>query len=180
MRYLTLARSIRRLPTHYDITGPLQSRFRPKLVPADPKPKKYKLPATYDPYGPRPPPSDKIIQLAEKIAALPPEERRQISPVLREILGHPKMQSTPVEQKVEKITTFDIKLEKYDAADRIKVIKEVRALTSLNLKEVKDMVDSVPIVIKQGVYKDEADEMIEKIKAAGGVAVMCSYETTFS
>ncbi|KAI3686445.1 hypothetical protein L1987_80121 [Smallanthus sonchifolius] len=192
MKSLTLLRSIRIRATHRDITGPLQSRsFQPDFVPADPKakPKKYKLPPFYDPYGPRPPPSDKIIQLAEKIAALPTEERMQIGPTLRERLRHPKMQSVSVEgvdlsaqggpgagsakteEKVEK-TVFDIKLEKFDAAAKIKVIKEVRAFTNLGLKEAKDMVEKVPVVVKQGVTKEEANEIIEKIKAAGGGAVM--------
>ncbi|KAK9080502.1 hypothetical protein SSX86_000260 [Deinandra increscens subsp. villosa] len=187
MKSLALLRSIRIRATQ--ITGPLQSRsFQPDFVPADPKAKpiKYKLPQSYDPYGPRPPPSDKIIQLAEKIAALPPEERVQIGPILRERLRHPMMQSVSVEgvdlgsqggagakaeEKVEK-TVFDIKLEKFDAASKIKVIKEVRAFTSLGLKEAKDMVEKVPVVVKKGVTKEEANEIIEKIKAVGGVAVM--------
>ncbi|KAI3673527.1 hypothetical protein L6452_39650 [Arctium lappa] len=136
------------------ITVPFQSRcFQPDFVPADPKskPKRYKLPPSYDPYGPRPPPSDKIIQLAEKIAALPPEERGG---------------SAKVEEKVEK-TTFDIKLEKFDATAKIKVIKEVRGFTSLGLKEAKEMVEKAPVLIKQGVTKEEANEIIKKIKAAG-------------
>ncbi|KAK1407236.1 hypothetical protein QVD17_38850 [Tagetes erecta] len=190
MKSLTLLKSIRIRATHRGITGPLQSRsFQHDFVPADPKakPKKYKLPPCYDPYGLRPPPSDKIIQLAEKIAALPPEERIQIGPTLRERLRHPLMQSVSVdgvdlssqggagaaktEEKVEK-TVFDVKLEKFDAAGKIKVIKEVRAFTSLGLKEAKEMVEKVPVVVKQGVTKEEANEIIEKIKAVGGVAVM--------
>lgn len=192
MKSFALIKSIITRPTHCNLTAPLQSRFfQPDFIPADPKskPKKYKLPASYDPYGPRPPPSEKIIQLAEKIASLPPEERMQIGPTLRERLRHPKMQSISVEgvdlggqggpgagsakteEKVEK-TAFDIKLEKFDAAAKIKVIKEVRAFTNLGLKEAKDMVEKVPVVIKQGVTKDEAKEIIEKIKTAGGVAVM--------
>ncbi|XP_057988505.1 uncharacterized protein LOC110657100 isoform X2 [Hevea brasiliensis] len=165
--------------------------FQHDFVPRDPraKPKKYKYPAFYDPYGPRPPPSDKIIQLAERIAALPPEERRQIGPTLQYKLKHPKLQTistegmdlglqgapaagaTKVEEKKEK-TTFDVKLEKFDAAAKIKVIKEVRGFTNLGLKEAKDLVEKVPVLLKQGVTKEEANGIIEKIKAAGGVAVM--------
>ncbi|XP_028781331.1 uncharacterized protein LOC114737546 [Neltuma alba] len=68
--------------------------FQPNFVPRDPKakPKKYKIPQFYDPYGPRPPPSEKVVQLAERIAALPYEERRQIMPVLGERLRLPKLQ----------------------------------------------------------------------------------------
>ncbi|KAI8543695.1 hypothetical protein RHMOL_Rhmol08G0238400 [Rhododendron molle] len=175
------------------IIGPLQYRsFQPDFVPRDPaaKPKRYKYPTFYDPYGPRPPPSDKIIQLAERIAVLPTEERAQIGPTLRERLRHPKMQQISVEgldlgpqggastgstkaeeKKVEK-TAFDVKLEKFDASAKIKVIKEVRSFTSLGLKEAKDLVEKVPVLIKQGVTKEEANDIVEKIKAAGGVAVM--------
>ncbi|KAG8638814.1 50S ribosomal protein L7/L12 isoform X2 [Manihot esculenta] len=161
------------------------------FVPRDPKAKpiKYKYPAFYDPYGPRPPPSDKTIQLAECIAALTPEERRQIGPTLQYKLMLPKLKpistegmdlglqgapaagATKVEEKKEK-TAFDVKLEKFDAAAKIKVIKQVRAFTNLGLKEAKDLVEKVPVVLKQGLTKEEANDEIEKIKAAGGVAVM--------
>ncbi|XP_009600228.1 uncharacterized protein LOC107773238 [Nicotiana tabacum] len=193
MKLIARLRRIHACTSLREIIGPLQSRsFQPDFVPRDPnaKPKRYKYPASYDPYGPRAPPSDKIIQLAERIAALAPEERRQIGPTLREILRHPNLKQISVEgmdlgamggagggpakaeeKKAEK-TAFDVKLEKFDAAAKIKVIKEVRSFTSLGLKEAKDLVEKVPAILKQGVTKEEANEIIEKIKAAGGVAVM--------
>ncbi|CAB4280790.1 unnamed protein product [Prunus armeniaca] len=85
--------------------------------------------------------------------------------------GGPAGASKAEEKKVEK-TAFDVKLEKFDTAAKIKVIKEVRTFTSLGLKEAKDLVEKVPCVLKQGVTKEEANDIIEKIKAAGGVAVM--------
>lgn len=192
MKLITLARFTRVRPTLPEITGPLQFRcFQPDFVPRDPnaKPKRYKYPPFYDPYGPRPPPSDKIINLAERIAALPTEERRQIGPTLADRLRHPKLQpisvegldlgpqggaagSTKAEEKKAEKTAFDVKLEKFDAAAKIKVIKEVRAFTSLGLKEAKELVEKVPVLVKQGATKEEANEIIEKIKAAGGVAIM--------
>ncbi|KAF5730852.1 50S ribosomal protein L12 chloroplastic [Tripterygium wilfordii] len=192
MKLIALVKSVCSHSTLREIIGPLQFRsFQHDFVPRDPKakPKRYKYPAFYDPYGPRPPPSDKIIQLAELIIALPFEERKQIGPTLSEKLRHPKLQTISVEgmdlgpqggatagavkteEKKEK-TAFDVKLEKFDAAAKIKVIKEARAFTNLGLKEAKDLVEKVPIVLKQGVTKDEANEIIEKIKTAGGVAVM--------
>ena len=51
---------------------------------------------------------------------------------------------------------------------KIQVIKEVRAITGLGLKEAKDLVESAPKAIKEGVSKDEATEIKEKIEAAGG------------
>ncbi|XP_061370482.1 uncharacterized protein LOC133313164 [Gastrolobium bilobum] len=190
MRFTPLSRLIccRRWP---DTCRPLQSRaFHPDVAPRDPKakPRKFKIPQFYDPYGPRAPPSEKIVQLAERIGALTEEERSQIMPTLAERLKIPKLQpiSTEgmdlgpeggaagpnVEEKKAEKTAFDVKLEKFDAAAKIKVIKEVRAFTNLGLKEAKDLVEKVPVVLKQGVTKEEANNIIEKIKAAGGVAVM--------
>lgn len=192
MKFTALVKTVRVHPTLPKIIGPLQSRFfQHDFVPREPnaKPKRYKYPPFYDPYGPKPPPSEKVVELAERIAALAPEERRQIGPMLKDRLSLPKTQvistegmelgsqggaaagAGKVEEKVEK-TAFDVKLEKFEAAAKIKVIKEVRAFTSLGLKEAKDLVEKVPVVIKQGITKEEANDIIEKIKAAGGVAVM--------
>ncbi|MBE9520609.1 MAG: 50S ribosomal protein L7/L12 [Proteobacteria bacterium] len=51
---------------------------------------------------------------------------------------------------------------------KIKVIKEVRAITSLGLKEAKELVESAPQAIKEGVSKEEAAEIKEKVEAVGG------------
>lgn len=75
------------------------------------------------------------------------------------------------EKKVEK-TAFDVKLDKFDPSAKIKVIKEVRAFTNLGLKEAKELVEKSPVVLKQGLTKEEASDIIDKIKVAGGVAVM--------
>ena len=52
-------------------------------------------------------------------------------------------------------------------ANKIAVIKEVRTMTSLGLKEAKDLVDAAPKPIKEGVPKEEAEEMKKKLEAAG-------------
>lgn len=71
--------------------------------------------------------------------------------------------AAPVEEKTE----FDVILT--GAGDqKIKVIKEVRAITSLGLKEAKEMVESVPQPIKEGVSKAEAEEIKKKIEEVGG------------
>jgi len=64
-------------------------------------------------------------------------------------------------------TSFDVKLDGFEVADKIKVIKEVRTITGLGLKEAKEMVESAPKVIATGLAKAEADAMVEKLKAAG-------------
>ncbi|KAJ0969418.1 hypothetical protein J5N97_022295 [Dioscorea zingiberensis] len=189
MKLLSLIRCIHVSVNSSRTIRPLQCRhFCADVAPRDAKPKRYKYPEVYDPYGPRPPPSEKIVQLAEKIAALPHAELKQIGPTLQFRLRHPKLQTIsagglnmgqqtsasatkPEEKKAEK-TAFDIKLEKFDAAAKIKVIKEVRTFTNLGLKEAKDLVEKAPVLLKQGVTKEEANDIIEKLKAAGGVAVM--------
>ncbi|KAK4276214.1 hypothetical protein QN277_019184 [Acacia crassicarpa] len=75
------------------------------------------------------------------------------------------------EKKAEK-TAFDVKLEAFDAASKIKVIKEVRTFTSLGLKEAKDLVEKVPTLLKKGVTKEEADTIIAKMKEAGAKVTM--------
>ena len=52
-------------------------------------------------------------------------------------------------------------------ASKINVIKEVRAITGLGLKEAKDLVESAPKAVKEGVAKDEADEIKGKLEEAG-------------
>ena len=67
----------------------------------------------------------------------------------------------------EEKTTFSVILEA--AGDKkIQVIKEVRAITSLGLKEAKDLVDGAPKAVKEGVTKEEAAEIKAKIESAGG------------
>ncbi|TKY50033.1 50S ribosomal protein L12 [Spatholobus suberectus] len=69
-------------------------------------------------------------------------------------------------------TAFDLKLEKYDAAAKIKIIKEVRAFTDLGLKEAKDLVEKVPCVLKKGLTKEEASTIMEKLKELGAAVVL--------
>jgi large subunit ribosomal protein L7/L12 len=67
----------------------------------------------------------------------------------------------------EEKTSFDVVLT--DAGDKkIQVIKEVRGLTSLGLKEAKDLVESAPKPVLEGVSKDEAEKAKEALEAAGG------------
>ncbi|KAJ0704062.1 putative ribosomal protein L7/L12 [Helianthus annuus] len=71
------------------------------------------------------------------------------------------------ETKAAEKVIFDVKLEKYDAATKIKIIKEVRGFTDLGLKEAKDLVEKVPIVVKKGITKDEAEAIMAKLKDLG-------------
>lgn len=67
---------------------------------------------------------------------------------------------------VEEKTTFTVVLVNA-GANKISVIKEVRTMTSLGLKEAKDLVDAAPKPVKEGVPKEEAEEMKKKLEAAG-------------
>jgi len=70
--------------------------------------------------------------------------------------------AAPAEEK----TIFTVVLTSA-GANKIAVIKEVRTMTSLGLKEAKDLVDAAPKPIKEGVAKEEAEEMKKKLEAAG-------------
>lgn len=67
---------------------------------------------------------------------------------------------------VEEQTEFDVIMSSF-GANKVSVIKAVRAITSLGLKEAKDMVEAVPATIKEGVNKDEAEEVKKQLEEAG-------------
>ncbi|MGA0942898.1 MAG: 50S ribosomal protein L7/L12 [Alphaproteobacteria bacterium] len=74
--------------------------------------------------------------------------------------------AAPVAEAAEEKDSFDVVLAA--AGDqKINVIKEVRAITGLGLKEAKDMVEGAPKTLKEGVKKEEAEEMKTKLEAAG-------------
>ena len=73
--------------------------------------------------------------------------------------------AAPAEEK----TAFDVILKEIDAAKKIAVIKEVRAaVPGLGLAEAKALVEGAPKTVKEGVTKEEAEEIKKKIEAAGG------------
>lgn len=67
----------------------------------------------------------------------------------------------------EEKDTFTVVLAGFDAAKKINVIKEVRAITGLGLKEAKDLVEGAPKDVKEDASKDEAGQIKEKLEAAG-------------
>ena len=69
----------------------------------------------------------------------------------------------------EEKTEFDVILSEF-GGNKIAVIKEVRGITGLGLKEAKDLVEGAPKPVKEGVSKDEADEISKKLEAAGAKA----------
>ena len=67
----------------------------------------------------------------------------------------------------EEKTSFDVVLESFDAAKKIQVIKVVRAVTSLGLKEAKDLVEGAPKPVREGVSKDEGEKIQKELEEAG-------------
>jgi large subunit ribosomal protein L7/L12 len=71
-------------------------------------------------------------------------------------------------EQAEEKTSFDVILKEF-GDKKIQVIKEVRALTALGLKEAKDLVDNAPKPVKEGLNKAEAEAAKEKLEAVGAV-----------
>jgi large subunit ribosomal protein L7/L12 len=80
--------------------------------------------------------------------------------------GEGKAEAAAEEAPKEK-THFDIELSKFDPASKIKVIKEIRAIFNLGLKEAKETVEGAPVWLKKEVAKEEAEALAEKLKAVG-------------
>ncbi|UCG56184.1 MAG: 50S ribosomal protein L7/L12 [Phycisphaerales bacterium] len=71
-------------------------------------------------------------------------------------------------EEAEDKSTFDVILKEF-GDKKIQVIKEVRAITSLGLKEAKDLVDGVPKPVKEGLSKEDAEAIRQQLEAAGAV-----------
>ena len=71
-------------------------------------------------------------------------------------------------EPVEEQTEFDVILDSFDAAAKIKVLKAVREATGLGLAEAKTLVESAPTPVKEGIAKEAAEELKKSIEEAGG------------
>ena len=104
-----------------------------------------------------------VLELSELIKEL--EEKFGVSaaaPAAVAVAGAP----TEGGEAAAEQTEFDVILTSFGDA-KIKVIKEVRAITSLGLKEAKGLVESVPAPLKEGVSKEEAEEIKTQVEAVG-------------
>ena len=102
-----------------------------------------------------------ILELADLVKALEEEFGVSAAPVA--VAAAPGVSAAPA---VEEKTEFDVVL-KAAGASKLNVIKAVREITGLGLKEAKDLVESAPKTIKEGVAKEEADKIAEQLTAAG-------------
>ena len=102
-----------------------------------------------------------ILELADLVKALEEEFGVSAAPVA--VAAAPgAAAAAPVEEKTE----FDVVL-KSAGASKLNVIKVVRELTGLGLKDAKDLVEAAPKTIKEAVSKEDADKIAEQLKAAG-------------
>ena len=119
--------------------------------------------------------SEKVAEIVEKIKALTLVEATELKKALEEefdvtaaapvVMGGAVAggaEAAPAEEKTE----FDVVLASY-GEKKINVIKVVRAHTGLGLKEAKELVDSAPSTVKEGVSKDEAEKIKKELEEAG-------------
>jgi large subunit ribosomal protein L7/L12 len=105
-----------------------------------------------------------VLELLELQGAL---EAKGIKPAAAAVAVGPMAAAGPAEAAQEQ-STFTVVL-KDCGAKKIQVIKEVRAITNLGLKEAKDLVEGAPKAVKDGVSKEEAQKIKKQIEDAGGV-----------
>lgn len=80
--------------------------------------------------------------------------------------------SAPAEEEKEEQTEFDVILDEVPSDKKIAILKVVRAITGLGLKEAKEMVESAPKAIKEAIAKEEAEEIKKKLEDAGAKVTM--------
>ena len=122
--------------------------------------------------------SSEIKKLGDKIVGLKLLQAKELGDYLKEeygiepAAGGAVMMAGPAPQaqaeEAEEKTSFNVILKEF-GDKKIQVIKEVRALTSLGLKEAKDLVDNVPKPVKEGLSKEEAEAAQKQLEAAGAV-----------
>ena len=117
--------------------------------------------------------ADKLNKLIEEIKALTVIELSELVKALEEEFGvsaaamaAPAGGAGPAAAAEEEKTDFDVVMTSF-GAEKIKVIKEVRTITGLGLAEAKALVEGVPANIKQGVTKEEAEELSAKLSEVG-------------
>ena len=119
--------------------------------------------------------SEKITALVEEVKTLTVLELSELVHTLEEVFGvsaaaaavaAPTAGTT---EAVEEKTEFDVIL-KSAGASKLGVIKVVRAITGLGLKDAKDLVDNCPKTLKEAVSKEEAEKMVAELKEAGAEA----------
>ena len=112
-----------------------------------------------------------VLELSELVKAL--EDKFGVSASAAPAIAMPGMMPAAAADgagedaaEAEEQTEFDVQLKDF-GAKKIPVIKEVRAITGLGLKEAKEKVESAPVVIQEGIAKEEAEKTKEQLEALG-------------
>ena len=124
--------------------------------------------------------SDKINQIVEELKTLTLLEASELVAQIEETFGVDASAAggtmvmaaaagAPAEEAEEK-TEFDLMLDEVPADKKIAVLKVVRSITGLGLKEAKELVESAPKLVQEGIAKDAAEEAQKQINDAGGKA----------
>jgi large subunit ribosomal protein L7/L12 len=121
-----------------------------------------------------------LAKIVEDLSALTVMEAAELSKMLEETWGVSAAAPVAVAaaggaaagaEVAEEKDEFDVVLEEA-GAQKINVIKEVRSITGLGLKEAKDLVEAAPKAVKEGISKGEAEEIVKKLTEAGAKAAM--------
>ena len=115
-----------------------------------------------------------LNEIADQLSTLTVMEAAELASLLEEKWGvsaaapvAAAAAAAPGEAAAEEQTEFEVVLIGF-GDKKIQVIKEIRGITALGLKEAKELVEGAPKTIKEGVTQDEANEIKEKIEGAGG------------
>ena len=123
--------------------------------------------------------SEKISQIVEELKTLTLLEASELVAQIEETFGVDAsaaagggvvMAAAAPAEEVEEKTEFDLMLDEVPADKKIAVLKVVRSLTGLGLKEAKELVESAPKLVQEGISKDAAEEAQKQISDAGGKA----------
>ena len=122
--------------------------------------------------------SERIDQIVEELKMLTLLEASELVSKIEETFGVDASANTgggpmviaadAIAEEVEEKTEFNVMLDEVPADKKIAILKVVRSLTGLGLKEAKELVESAPKAVQEGIAKDAADEAKTQIEAAGG------------
>jgi len=121
--------------------------------------------------------SEKINNIVEELKSLTLLEASELVTAIEETFGVDAsaavgggvvMAATAPAEEVEEKTEFDVNLDEVPADKKIAILKVVRGITGLGLKEAKELVESAPKVIQEAVAKDAAEDAKKQIEDAGG------------
>jgi len=120
--------------------------------------------------------SEKIDQIVEDLKTLTLLEASELVSKIEETFGvdasaaagGPVVMAAAVAEEVEEKTEFNVMLDEVPADKKIAILKVVRGITGLGLKEAKELVESAPKLVQEGLAKEAAEDAKTQIEAAGG------------